>query len=725
MMGTDSRSSWSAGIRRKHLLLVAACLVITVFGTSGLVCTVQYERSRDRLLLEQKNALESWLAGTMEAVELWLADLDSQAQRITGSELCQLVAPGMTRRESNAASLINNEQPIIDETVTDQGEFDQTETGDPATLAGQVPMMRKLLLDFMNFNGFSDARIASARGQPLLSALAHPLPLLETQQQTIAAAVKRGKTAFAPVRGTQAGLILDMAAPVESLLSEDGTETSATVLLISTPVTAQITRLLARNMRQSEKARPRLVQQRGAVLEELRVESAQPVAVREGALPLDTTGNMPFGHRPALDGEGSVYSMGLHVPALGWWLTAEIPADETNGLLRAQAWKICSIGVVVGLGVVLLFALLWWIVVGREQRAVAERFQALYTVIRQQKQLLDSVNVSLEMGLIMIAPDGGIQVCNRAFSQIVKREEAELPGMSLTALFPVDVCGRLLAAIRRVEDSRVASSLEVTLPGSSSDLSRPEDSPPDHAGKDEERLFRVTLYPFMEHQGEHQGQEGGTDGVVATFQDITRFRRDSERRRLQQANTIAALIHAIESVDPHLKGHSRMMGELAELIGRQMQLNDRDRDTIRTAASLSQTGKLFVPRDLLTKTGQLTEEEQTELRRAPGYAHNILRDINFGLPVATAVYEMSERMDGTGYPQGLSGDEISIHARVLAVVNAFCAMVSPRSFRSGMSVSEALSRLRKDEGIDPAVVEALDAVLRTPEGIRIATSSEE
>ncbi len=724
-MGTDSRSSWSAGIKKKYALLVAACLVIAVFGTAGLVCTLQYERSRDRLLLEQENALESWLAGTMEAVGLWLANLDSQAQRITKSELYQLFAMDVARLGKNAASLINNEQSILDRDGSVQDELARAESEDLATLAEQMPMMRNLLLDFMNFNGFSDVRIANAKGQTLLSALAHPMPLLEAQQQTIAAAVKRGESTFSPVRGTQAGLILDMAAPVESAFSEGDTETPAAALLISTPVTAQIARFLARDMRQAETARPRLVQQHGDALEELRVESGQPMMVKDGSLPLDATGNMPFAHRPALDGKEEVYSMGMRVPGLDWWLTAEIPADEINSLLRTQAWMIYSIGALVGFGVVLLLALLWWIVVGREQRAVAERFQALYTVIKQQKQLLDSVNVSLEMGLIMISPDGRVQVCNRAFSQIVEREETELPGMSLTTLFSVEVCGRLLAAIRRVEESRVASSLEVALPGSSSDLSCPKENPPSHAEKDEERLFRVTLYPFMEHQEGYQGQEDGTDGVVATFQDITRFRRESERRRLQQVNTIAALIHAIESVDPYLKGHSRMMTELAELIGRQMQLSDKDRDTIRTAASLSQTGKLFVPRDLLTKTGQLTEEEQAEIRRAPDYAYNILRDINFGLPVATAVYEMSERMDGTGYPQGLSGDTISIHARVLAVVNAFCAMVSPRSFRSGMPLTEALSRLRKDETIDPSVVEALDAVLRTPEGIRIATPLKE
>ena len=118
------------------------------------------------------------------------------------------------------------------------------------------------------------------------------------------------------------------------------------------------------------------------------------------------------------------------------------------------------------------------------------------------------------------------------------------------------------------------------------------------------------------------------------------------------------------------------------------------------AAELSQVGKLFVPRELLTKTGKLSEEEQAEMARVPEHAYRVLRDIDFELPVPAAVHEMYERMDGTGYPRHLVGEAISVHARVLAVVNAFCAMVGPRSYRAGMSDDEALRILRGDPSFD-------------------------
>lgn len=325
-------------------------------------------------------------------------------------------------------------------------------------------------------------------------------------------------------------------------------------------------------------------------------------------------------------------------------------------------------------------------------------------MIKQQKQLLDSVNVSLEIKAAHGEYRRSSPVSTGLLRRLCAKDESELPGTILSVLFANQGYLSLLEGVRRVVASNVSDTIEIT-----------------HTGEDGERLFRVTLYPFVDTDGKEEDKSG----AVAIFQDITEFRRNSERRRQQQVNTISALVRAIESVDPYLKGHSQRMTGLADLIGKTMNLEHKDRDTIRTAASLSQMGKLFVPRELLTKSGQLTAEEQAEIMRAPQYAYNVLRDIDFGLPVAQAVYEMNERMDGKGYPQHLSGEAISVHARVLSVVNAFCAMVSPRSYRSGMPVNAAVERLRSDGGVDQNVVEALQLVLRTPEGLSVATPSQE
>jgi HD-GYP domain-containing protein (c-di-GMP phosphodiesterase class II) len=112
------------------------------------------------------------------------------------------------------------------------------------------------------------------------------------------------------------------------------------------------------------------------------------------------------------------------------------------------------------------------------------------------------------------------------------------------------------------------------------------------------------------------------------------------------------------------------------------------------------------------------------MSKVPEHAYRVLKDIDFDLPVPQAVYEMYERMDGSGYPQHLEGDAISVYARVLAVVNAFCAMVSPRSYRKGMTFDEAIGILRDNVGsFDPGIVDALGEVIHSPEGAQALTKS--
>jgi HD-GYP domain-containing protein (c-di-GMP phosphodiesterase class II) len=188
--------------------------------------------------------------------------------------------------------------------------------------------------------------------------------------------------------------------------------------------------------------------------------------------------------------------------------------------------------------------------------------------------------------------------------------------------------------------------------------------------------------------------------------------------------TIDALVRAIEEADPFLGGHSRIMGGVASLMTRQLRLAERDTATIEAAANLSQIGKMFVPREILLKPGALTPEEKQEMERHVEYARNVLKDIEFDLPVVDAIYQMHERPDGTGYPRGLSGDELSMHARVLGVANAFAAMARPRSYRPAIPVDDVIGIMEKQSGsYDPDVVAALKQVMATPAGERLVAQA--
>lgn len=680
-----------ANTRNRAILFL--CIIIVFFGVTAFICQAIYKSKSQEILGIQKAHLQVNASGSVDSMVLWASDLDMQARRVSESDLYRVFAMDASQLDPTQASSLNDSDTPM------------ALSEDTAQLAEQMPLMRNVLLDFMKYNGFQDARVVGAEGITLLSALTMPSPLLDSQRQAVRQCIETGRTVFGMVRSTTAGIILDFAAPLlPAQANRAEGEKPVAALLLSVPATGHVAQFLSRAAGPEHQFTPWLLQKNGNQWETIRIQAGQPARLSPGSTPPDARGTLPFELRVSVSDEGEVYSLGSRVPELGWVLVQEVPAARVDGQLREAFSVIFGIGLLLGLGLLLLLSLMWWVMVGREQRGVAQRFEKLYNVIQQQKQLLDSINVSLDVGLFMADTNGTIQVANRAFAHIVDKDEDLLPGQTLGALFPGQVVGRLQDAIHQVAETGNTSTLEITL----------------HMDENM-RLFRVTLFPFVD-----KDSDARASGAVVTLQDITEFRRQSEARRKQQMQTIEALVGAIEKVDPYLTGHSRMMRRLSELISGQMHLNDQDANTLSTAASLSQMGKIFVPRELLTKTGKLTPEEQAEMARVPEYAYSVLRNIDFGMPVPTALLQMYEKLDGTGHPHNLKGDAIGLHGRVLAVLNAFCAMVSPRSFRNGLSIDVALDNLRKQsDAYDQNIVEALAAVLRTAQGAQIITQRQQ
>ena len=672
----------AAAASKKPRAALFTLIIVCFFCVTAFLCQTLYSAKKEEILAAQHERLQVNAVGTVDSMGLWASSLDAQARRVSDSELYRLFATEVAQLDAQKAAMLNDPDA--------SGMMGE----DVAPLVEQIPLMRTVLLDFTNYNGIQDARVASPDGQVLLSAQVRPAPLLDSQLTAIRESVKTNRIVFAAVRGTSSGLVLDYAAPLLPIQGADDGAKPVASLLLTVPVTGQIAQFMTRGTGPGQQLTARLLQKNATLWECIRLNAAQPTPVDAQNSP-DAKGLLAFAQRQAVDGDRLVYSIGLRVPGLNWTMVQEIPASVVDGQLQSAFNVIYGIGLLLSLGVLLFLALLWWMMVGREQRSVAQRFEQLYHVIRQQKHLLDSINVSLDVGLFMADIHGVLQVVNRAFARIVDKEEDQLPGQPLYTLFGGQVAGQIQDTIRRVAEDDKPETIEVTLPL-----------------KNEARLFRVTLFPFVD-----KDVEGGTRGAVVTLQDITEFRRNSENRRKQQLQTIEALVGAIERVDPYLTGHSRKMRRLSELMADYMGLEGKDKDTLTTAASLSQIGKIFVPRDLLAKTEKLTPEELAELARVPEYAYSVLRNIDFGMPVATAILQMYEKLDGSGTPHSVQGEAISLHGRVLGVVNTFCAMVSPRSFRSSLATDVALDNLRRQSNAyDQKVVEALALVLQTPQG---------
>ncbi|WUS99137.1 HD-GYP domain-containing protein [Streptomyces sp. NBC_00708] len=173
--------------------------------------------------------------------------------------------------------------------------------------------------------------------------------------------------------------------------------------------------------------------------------------------------------------------------------------------------------------------------------------------------------------------------------------------------------------------------------------------------------------------------------------------------------TIRALVQAVDIKDTYTRGHSERVGRASVLIAQELGM-DRERvEVLRFAGILHDVGKLGVPTRVLRKDGPLTPEERRVIELHPEYGHEIVRGIGFLGEARAAILHHHERLDGSGYPYGLSGRGIPECARVVAVADAFDAMTSTRSYRRGRPVPVAVEELKRCAGtqFDPQMVRAL------------------
>ena len=204
-------------------------------------------------------------------------------------------------------------------------------------------------------------------------------------------------------------------------------------------------------------------------------------------------------------------------------------------------------------------------------------------------------------------------------------------------------------------------------------------------------------------------------GTMALLYDITEKTRmelalkDSlEKMNRLFAETVEALASAVETRDLYTASHQRRVASMACAIAGEMEGISADRmEGIRTAAILHDIGKLYVPFEVLNKPGNLKDIEFALIKSHPQAGHDILETIEFPWPVARIVQQHHERLDGSGYPTGLHGEEILLEARIIGIADVVEAMSSHRPYRPGKGIGAALEEITKGRGslYDPEVVD--------------------
>ncbi|HQL90105.1 MAG TPA: PAS domain S-box protein [Syntrophales bacterium] len=215
-------------------------------------------------------------------------------------------------------------------------------------------------------------------------------------------------------------------------------------------------------------------------------------------------------------------------------------------------------------------------------------------------------------------------------------------------------------------------------------------------------------------------------GAVETMTDVSALKRAEEelqltveRLRKATAGIIRAIDRIVETRDPYTAGHQHEVARLASALAQEMALPADTVEAIYVAASIHDLGKIYVPAEILSKPGHISDIERGIIRTHPQVGYDILKSIDFPWPIAEIVLQHHERLDGSGYPRGLRDGDIRIEARILGLSDVVESMGSHRPYRPTLGMERALAEIRKNRGTlyDPEVV---DACLRLFEEGRFA-----
>ncbi|MEO0258034.1 MAG: HD-GYP domain-containing protein [candidate division WOR-3 bacterium] len=193
---------------------------------------------------------------------------------------------------------------------------------------------------------------------------------------------------------------------------------------------------------------------------------------------------------------------------------------------------------------------------------------------------------------------------------------------------------------------------------------------------------------------------------------LIRLREQAQKLKESLDNSISLVEKIIELKDPYGRTHGENVADLAFLIGKKLGLSEERLEFLRLAAKIHDIGKVGLPVEILNKPAKLTELEHEVIRLHPGIAYDFLRDLSFPLPIAEIIFQHHERLDGSGYPRGLKGEEIMLEARILSVAEVVESMSHFRVWRDAFPIADVLNYIKSNRGVlfDPKVVDACVSV---------------
>lgn len=671
--------------QKKRLFRLSCWVLLLVVSVAVFLIYWGLDNKQKALEHALEKRLEVLAKGRVDVISVWLEGLSAQGNRIIHSDLFRLYASEVDLIEEDISLLLTT--PLGTEPAANT-EYQQ--------LAEQLPMMQNLLREFTQYSGFLSGRIINRSGLSYIATDAGTRPLNKDQALLTQQALRENRIIYSPAKATGNGLILHIYLPIPALQMSDETTRPVAVLQLSKNISGKVNEILSTSPLIGKGEQTRLLQSQQAEYTELVPWLPGEIFPLKYELGVNDNQNLPFAKRAAAREQGDVYSLALKVPELNWWVMQQ--ADPTIAMTPLADYRRVTISLV-SLGSLLFLVLLgalWWRLLGVETQKTADDFKRLALQSEEQRQLLDSINGNLSEYIGLKDNNGQYRYVNPAFAEAVGRSQKELIGLDDAAIFGFDTAKRLEHSDQQVIANRqqVIGDEVIYLQSKRHDL-------------------QIAKVPFID-------AEGNLTGIIATFRDVTELLENQRRSERATRQTIEALAKTVELNDPYLAGHSRLMSSLAVATANALNCPPQVAATVETASFLSQIGKMFVAQDLLQKPGTLTDAEKQAVEKHVEFSANVLHDIEFDLPIFDSILQMNEFLDGSGYPNGLQGEQISLPARIMAVTNSFCAMVKPRSYRPARPLDDIFAILESaTDKYDAEVIQALRKVAGSAAGKKL------
>jgi PAS domain S-box-containing protein len=343
-----------------------------------------------------------------------------------------------------------------------------------------------------------------------------------------------------------------------------------------------------------------------------------------------------------------------------------------------------------------------------ENAFLKQRIQELEHSESEHKQTEETQRHSEEKHRILLSesldptfsftPEGQYRYVNRAFAEGVGKPVEDIIGKSLWDVFPslwhvspTEETDKLFASLSQVFRTGEEKVIEVCIPRADGD-----------------RYYMTAITPIKDTKGEMLSAICSSKDITDRKRAEKQLRESLEQLRRAVETTIQVLVMAVEVKDPYTAGHQRRMTNLARTIATEMGLPPEKIEGLRMAGVIHDIGKITLPTEILSKPTKLSDIERSLTREHVRLGYDILKDVESPWPLAEIVLQHHERMDGSGYPRNLKGDDILMEARIMAVADVVESMASRRPYRPALGIDSAIEEISKERDIlyDPEVVDA-------------------